>query len=170
MQTLKEKLEQSTQELLSEYLLKTTIYCENKFKEVEEKASWSYEKWMELYSVPLGYMRFDRATGTKVPAMTLSKSGDSKRNEISSLHRMGYEKFLERELKLANLHYQQSLDKLVYRLEQKGIVGNEFEVAHQRLGVNFEVIINLSNGNVVKAWTIIAEGPIIRPHYRFLVK
>jgi hypothetical protein len=55
-------------------------------------------------------------------------------------------------------------------LNSKGITNDiPFTVNSARVGVNFECIIKTVD-ITVKAWTIIAEGPINRPHYRYLIK
>jgi hypothetical protein len=79
-----------------------------------------------------------------------------------------YEVFEAKEVKHANDHYEISLLRLAARLEAKGIKGN-FTAVSGRVGLNFEVVINHVD-TITRAWTIIAEGPIVRAHYRYLVK
>ena len=70
----------------------------------------------------------------------------------------------------AERHYANSIEKLAERLNQKGIKDDtEMIIKSGYVGVNFEITIE-HNGLITKAWTIIAEGPIQRPHYRYLVK
>jgi hypothetical protein len=54
------------------------------------------------------------------------------------------------------------------RLLSKGISEN-FKINSGYVGINFEVVITHDKGQV-KAWTIIACGPIVRPHYRYIIK
>jgi len=91
--------------------------------------------------------------------------------EIEKLEKItsnGFESFLNSELKHAELHYESSLNKLAERLIVKGISEN-YAIKSGYVGINFEVTITHELGSV-KAWTIIAEGPVQRAHYRYLVK
>lgn len=168
MQTLRQKLESNTQELLQEYLEKTRIWSENKFKVAVEHENWTYQQWVDAYPVP--QRNFINSAGERIITYTLSRPGDSKRMEYSSIRRWGLERFTLINEASAEEHYNNSLDKLAFRLEEKGVTGTDFEVEHQRLGVNFEIVIRHSDGKVTKAWTIVASGEIIKPHYRFLIK
>lgn len=60
--------------------------------------------------------------------------------------------------------------KLATRLKEKGVTETtELEIKSSRISENFECRI-YHDGKVTTAWTIIASGPIQRPHYRYLVK
>lgn len=161
METLYNKLKTETQTLLEQYIEKTKSYCVNRFKQMEEMNKWTYEKWVEVHGITF-------TIGGK-QQRTLSKSGHRLRNESYSVVSKGFDKFQEREIKKANLHYEGSLLKLVDRLVKKGVTDN-FELINSSLGVNFEILIKHPDGKFTRAWTIIAEGEIQRPHYRFLVK
>jgi len=80
----------------------------------------------------------------------------------------GYDKFLKEEMERAERHYESSLVKLAARLVAKGVEG-DMTISSGRVGHNFEVYIKHNKG-ITRAWTIIAEGPIVRAHYRYLVK
>jgi hypothetical protein len=71
---------------------------------------------------------------------------------------------------MAIRHYENSIHKLSARLGDKGITKeDEVIITSEKIGVNFHCYI--TSGDVkVHAWTIIAEGPIQKPHYRYLVK
>jgi hypothetical protein len=82
---------------------------------------------------------------------------------------MGIDKFIDKELKKAELHYESSLLKLAYKIELKKIDIHNMSVVTGHVGVNIDM--TLTDGEkTVKAFTIIAEGQIQRPHYRYLVK
>jgi hypothetical protein len=51
----------------------------------------------------------------------------------------------------------------------KGIDINNMKVVSGYVGVNVEMTIS-DGDKYVKAWTIVAEGTVQRPHYRYLVK
>lgn len=81
----------------------------------------------------------------------------------------GQKKFVDREIRLAQNHFEDSLRKLVDRIEKKGLNKESLRIKTSHVGVHIET--TLTDGEkTVKAWTIIAEGPVQRPHYRYLVK
>lgn len=81
----------------------------------------------------------------------------------------GKQKFINSEKIKSENHYQQSILKLADRIEKKGLQKENLKFHTKEIGVNIETI--LTDGiKTVKAWTITAEGPIQRPHYRYLVK
>lgn len=69
-------------------------------------------------------------------------------------------------------HYENSISKLSQRLNNKGITNeDQFIIKSSKIGQNFHCLITVPSKNIsVKAWTIIAEGEIQQPHYRYLVK
>lgn len=82
---------------------------------------------------------------------------------------IGQDKWIAKAEKDALEHYESSLSKLAARIEKKGLDISKMNVVHSGMGVNMN--ITLSDGvKSVKAWTIVAEGEIQRPHYRYLVK
>lgn len=81
----------------------------------------------------------------------------------------GRDEYVAREVAAAEEHYQDSIVKLALRIEKKGLNQKNITVKTSHLGVNIETV--LTDGiQTVRAWTIIAAGPIQRPHYRYLVK
>ena len=69
----------------------------------------------------------------------------------------------------AKKHYNQSIEKLALRIRKKELNESNLKCTTSHVDVNISTTI--SDGNkTVRAWTIIAEGPIIRPHYRYLIK
>lgn len=77
--------------------------------------------------------------------------------------------FPKRMKKEAEEHYENSIEKLAYRIKKKNLNQNKLKVLTFHVGVNIETVI--SDGNkTVRAFTIIAHGLIQRPHYRYLIK
>ena len=76
-------------------------------------------------------------------------------------------------IKLANknaiAHYENSILKLALRIEAKELNQDKLEMVTSHIDVNISTTIT-DGDKTVRAWTIIAEGPIQRPHYRYLVK
>jgi hypothetical protein len=67
------------------------------------------------------------------------------------------------------LHYENSIVKLAYRIEKKGLNLDKITVKTSHIGVNINTWIT-DGEQTVHAYTIIASGEIQRPHYRYLIK
>lgn len=79
------------------------------------------------------------------------------------------EEHIVKSVKNAEIHYEQSIQKLALRVEKKGLDIEKLKTTTSHIGVNIET--TLTDGNkVVRACTIIAEGAVQRPHYRYLIK
>lgn len=83
----------------------------------------------------------------------------------------GIDKYREDAKKKAESHYQSSLIKLAYRISEKGMNIDKIKAKTEFSNVDVNISTVLTDGDInVRAWTIIASGPIQRPHYRYLVK
>jgi len=157
-----EDLRIATQELKADYMVKT-----------EETSARIHANAIE--SLPIVEANFEslnrelKATGDRYYYYN-SRLIDlgAQVQKLREIARMTYGAFLASELQRAEMHYESSLIKLATRLVQKGIVGN-YTVKSGYVGVNFEVVITSETGTV-RAWTILAWGDIVRPHYRYLIK
>ena len=69
----------------------------------------------------------------------------------------------------AHAHYENSLMKLASRIQAKNLNQDKLSMQTSHLGVDIETTIT-DGDKTVRAWTIIAQGEIQRPHYRYLVK
>ena len=145
----------ATQELKANYIIKTIETAERMFKHATEFLPIRREERAIVYK-ELGYNNYDYSRLTK------------EINKMLDITYDGYDVFLAKEIKHAELHYESSLQKLADRLTLKGISEN-YKIESGYVGVNFEVTISHELGKV-KAWTIIAEGPYVRAHYRYLIK
>jgi len=175
-QVLVQKLTEETQDLKISFFQKTEQWCSNYYKILEDRSKWNEVDWCKYFGLEpeihnkkhaahLQFLGFPKGFySTKN-----SKEYQNQRNIIRITLSNGFEKMKEKELQKAKLHYENSILKLADRLEKKGIDYN-FEIVNKKLGVNFEMILKGRNGEVVKAFTIIAEGEIQRPHYRYLIK
>jgi hypothetical protein len=160
---LQQVLTEKTQDLKELFVEKSVEYAGKEFDTLNEKESWSYNKWLEVY--PQKYSAGHCRTG-----ITLSKLGHKVRDMVYMAHRIGRELWIWKAREAAIKHYNLSIVKLAYRLEQKGI-GINFQISATRLKVNFEMTISDKDScKVVRAWTIVASGPVQKPHYRYLVK
>lgn len=167
-----------TEELRVEYIQKCKIF---EAAEFDRKDEWykSLPKhgttdWYDKFKIQYEVSKYSQPGN---PTYVATNFGDnqqryySAKNKIDNtanyLHK-GKEKAIETAEKLAEQHYQESISKLAYRIEKKGLVVANLKVEHQRIGINLELTLSDGERKVV-AKTIVAEGPIIKPHYRYLV-
>lgn len=174
------ELKHHTQDLKESYLELTEKYAREKFASCEAIYPLTYQEKLEKfgvwnkkpnYELPRIADQFGRKVYQMKDVFEISEWGTKQINEANQIVGCwGLEEFLRREIKDATEHYNSSIDKLASRLKSKGInEETEFVVKSGRVGMNFECIINHDN-QTTKAWTIIASGPVQRPHYRYLVK
>jgi hypothetical protein len=80
------------------------------------------------------------------------------------------DEFVKRTLILAEKKYETGIEKLAGRIVKKGLNADCLKkVSGVYLDPNLN--IEISDGQKsVRAWTIIAGGPVQKPHYRYLVK
>jgi len=174
MKQITEILRKETQTLKETYFEMTKKWSQKYFNLTMSRKNWKEVDWCNYFGLTpkvcnkgmscefLGFP--DGFFNTKE-----SKKYDNAKKEIRSLSNMGLEKFIEKELKKAENHYESSLLKLAHRIELKKLNIDKMSVVTGYVGVNIDM--TLSDGEkTVKAFTIIAEGDIQRPHYRYLVK
>jgi hypothetical protein len=175
MKTLIEQLTEQTQDLKEQFVNQTKEWAENNFATVAARLKWKDIDWckymgitpevknagtsMQFYGFPKGFYNTKDA-----------RVLDRLKTEVSRLNSLGLEKYVAKEVKGAEDHYNDSVAKLAFRLNKKGVVdGSNFTITTARIGVNLEITIR-HGSKVTRAWTIIAFGEIQRPHYRYLVK
>lgn len=174
MKSLVEILTEQTQSLKNQYIEKTLKYAETYFNVCLERKSWNEEKWANF----LGVKTQIANQGTSMEFVTFHKgffnTRESKtyynlRNSALSVVYKGLTEYKNSEQKRAELHYNQSILKLTDRIIKKGLNIENITVKTSHIGVNIES--EITDGlRIVRAWTIIAEGPIQAPHYRYLIK
>ncbi len=167
-------LTEQTQEFKALYIEKTKEYAKNYFAFATKQLEKTMEEWCKQFDVEYEYVEYPYAPGKK--SFSIKKHNldyHKMKNHINKLRgviQLGVEKYEEMEVKNAKKHYTQSIEKLAYRLNKKGIVdGSEFDVKTVSIGVNLNITIKHGD-QVTRAFTVIAQGPIQRPHYRYLIK
>jgi hypothetical protein len=173
-------LRKETAELETQLYTKTEEYCENYKNYVLKFKGYTDLDWCEFFGwTPKPYNRM-LPNALSIPSSAFYSKEYSKMKNIQmdiwrfTKNTNGYEDFVAKEMKVAKKHYEDSLYKLAERLVKKGLDLNTTpKVISKRLAVNLEMILEFEVGGVkkrVNCYTIIAEGPIQRAHYRFLVK
>ena len=169
-----DKLREHTIELKEKYIEQTIQWAEKNFDYQIKKSKWNEADWCEHFdlepricnkglsseflSFPKGF--FNTA---------ISKTYDSQKTNAIRIFRLGKDEYIKRQVIKAKNHYETSLLKLCLRIEKKELNLKKLDVISSWVGINLNM--TFSDGEkIVNAWTIIAEGQIQRPHYRYLVK
>lgn len=164
--TLINNLTEKTQDLRNEFIAKTSIYAVESYAAAFELISMNHDQLMQRYGVTITRS----IAGKDASYLTLSKAGGRAYDAARLILSKGFEAYKAKQIKMAEAHYTQSVAKLAARLISKGLNENEpFTIESGRVAQNIEIKISHA-GKTTKAWTIIAEGPCVRPHYRYLVK
>jgi len=164
--TLEGVLYHHTKGLLTIFLAHTAEAADRMFSFYEEINALSYDQLVERY--PHTYIsRYD-----KKESVVLSRDGSRIRDKARSANRLGKGAFAEKMQDAARQHYIDATLKLAFRLRQKGVeIGDNVTVSSERIDGAGNIAIQIkSDKGVVRAWTIIASGPVVAPHYRYLIK
>lgn len=165
--SLIDNLKNQTDSLRIQYLEKTKDWADKYFDRMLEKRNWTEVKWCGYFGltpkmankgiVGCEFLSFpDGFYNTKD-----SKEYRNLKHEIEYLCKIGKNKYIEKELKQAELKYINSIEKLAKRITDKNLNQDNLVITTARIGINLET--TFTDGiNVVKAWTIIAEGDIQR--------
>lgn len=167
--TLLQILERETQSLKEEFCSKTLIWAEKHWDFCKERYYWSDKQWCDFLGIEAEYRHNNWVFPKGFYNSKHSKTVHKERKKASSVIRVDKFTFTKKEEKKALLHYCSSLEKLAYRIEKKGLIESNIKIESASIGVNFNTVIT-DGIKSIRAWTIIAEGPIQKPHYRYLIK
>jgi hypothetical protein len=174
MKNLVNILEEKTQSFKKTYLELTKEWAAKYFDIIIERKDWKDLDWCKHLGLTPGYSRFDREQkNLGFPDgfynKKEAKTYDRLKTEVYKLSSLGKEAYIAKELVNAERSFQSSLEKLAFRIQKKELNEKNLEVTSLHKNVNLEVTIT-DGEKTVRAFTIIASGPIQRPHYRYLVK
>jgi hypothetical protein len=82
---------------------------------------------------------------------------------------MNETEMVKRHRKQAERHFEAGLTKMVERVDTKGMISEKCRLSKISIDVNIEATVTDGNQSV-RLFTIIASGPVQRPHYRYLCK
>ena len=176
---LVQELYKHTIELKELYITKTKESADRTFVWASERKDWSTKQWYDNYNLP--YTLKHQGTDREYPLLDtkiMSQKGYSlvysgmcqNQDKVRLVIKLGLDSYKASLVKDAEKHYLESMEKLSIRLNSKGITDDaKFTITSAKIADNFECYIHHDLG-VTKAWTIIAEGPVQQPHYRYLVK
>lgn len=175
MKSLLEQLTEQTQDLKKQYVSQCETWAINNFSRLQERLTWKDADWCKLMGItPEERKNFKNEVYYTFPSgfynTRNARTLDNLKSEVRRITGWGLEEYLKRERKDAELHYTQSVEKLVFRLNKKGVTDETpIVIKRARVGINLEIAIE-HEGKITRAFTIFAEGEIQRPHYRYLVK
>lgn len=150
---------EQTKALKDEFLKSTEKWAKKSFETIAELGKLTYNEFVEKH-------KLDAEMNYKIRRKIIKRYEDSR-----VIFLAGFESFLKGKLYQAECHYYYSVGKLAVRLNRKGIIeSKDFTIKTAYIRQNIETTIVDKNGKITRAWTIIAEGEIQQPHYRYLVK
>ena len=154
MDTLIEILKAQTQTLKSQYINKIKDWAEKEFDDISKA----------------DYVRFDEVRNKYFKQkFGKTKNEDNKINTNLNILNLGKDIFVNKQIKSAELHYESSILKLASRIMKKQLDTENLNVVTSHIGININTTIT-DGVKTVNAYTIVAEGEIQKPHYRYLVK
>jgi hypothetical protein len=162
--SITEILLEQTSILKEEYIARTKEYADVTFRKCKAISEMSREELIKKY--PRTIINFKKEQET-----VLSKIGLDVLNSSLAIVKEGIEKYKANKVYHAEVHYYGSIRRLVERLSSKGIIqASDFKIETARVCINIETLIRHNDGKTTRAWTIVASGEIIAPHFRYLVK
>ena len=167
-------LQKELESLRVQYIQMTENWANGYFAICLERNEWTEEDWAIHLGIETRIANEGRGNEfvTFYKGFWNTKQSSTyfrQRQEALNIVRMGIDKYVEKERKRAENNFQASVEKLAARIEKKGLDQSKLVVETAHLDVN--ITTTLTDGEqTVKAWTIIASGPVQRPHYRYLVK
>lgn len=150
MKNLIETLKKETESLKTQYIEKTEKWAkEQVVRNVLRKEEY-FTKKISDYSSKMDYYR-EQKFAYNTPSFHFTKE------------------FVTRSIKDAHDHYEDSIQKLAFRIKEKGLDLDKLRIKTAHVGVNIESVLT-DGTKTVRAFTILAWGDIQRPHYRYLIK
>lgn len=168
-------LKKETESLKKQYLQFTEEWAKKAFARMEEKMKWTTQEWYDSYSIKYTMKEIMGKMSPEIDFKEMSRNDVMYKTMIADQRQCrsivpdGYAKYLKDELYHAECHYLNSIEKLAWRIDQKGLKQDNLTVKNSHIGVNINTILT-DGEQTVHAFTIVARGEIRRPHYRYLIK
>lgn len=174
MEKLIALLEKETVEVRIEYLQRVAAWAVQEHKTLVARTAWSDEDWcVFLGLVPRSALDYLQRPYLTFPSGFYNtrdaRKYDRLRNEAIRANRLSSREYVVKAVERSKTNLISQLQKLALRLQDKGLDLDNISLTSTYVDVNLETTIS-DSVNTVKAWTIIASGPIQRPHYRYLIK
>ena len=181
MKNLINILTAETKTLKEQYVEASKNWAIKIYQENQDKKTWRCEEWCKFLGVEPRYKKQMAAKDGKMIEVSVpfypdgffntsaSKTLDNAQKQVRKITNHTEESFLAEAINNAEKHYANSIEKLAYRINEKGLDLNNLKVETAHISNNIETI--LTDGfKTVRAFTILAWGEVNAPHYRYLVK
>lgn len=176
MKNLVNTLRTATEELKNRYFESVKGWSAKEYETIIARLYWGPVEWCKFFGIEPRIEESRYKPGKKeifYPRnfynTSLSRDLYREQEKARKMGNLTAEQYIAKELERAGKHYEDSLLKLAFRIEKKGLNIEALKVSSGFVGVNFEATIT-DGEKTVRAFTIIASGPIQRPHYRYLIK
>lgn len=161
-------LKRETETLRVQYIEMVKSWAKADYARIEKIAKSAFPKWDD-YVKKIERREGQRFADQDYEGQKSYRKACDRRDACIKIVATGFEAYEAREVRDAEDHYQSAIIKLALRIEKKELVKSKITLSTSHIGVNIETVI--TDGTLtVRAWTIIASGPIQRPHFRYLVK
>lgn len=167
-------LTEQTQSLKEQYVQSCIEWATARYENLVIRSKWKEVDWCEYYGleprlVNAGTEREFKSFPEGFYNTRLSRRYDKDWTECRKVAKTDKTEYIKQTERNAIDHYTFSIEKLAYRISQKGLDESNIELHTSHVGVNIETTITDGN-KTVRAWTIIASGQVQQPHYRYLIK
>jgi len=164
MTSLTQIIKSETSEMFAKYLIMKAEWAGQYY---DKQIQWDTKSIREAFGKKTEIKRFN---GEIEVHYSQTKESMNFENKIYAMKSKGRESFIEKEIKLAKLNYEDATEKLALRIHKKGINIENMKVNSVRFKEGDLQTIFTDGVNYVKAFTILAWGNVNAPHYRYLVK
>ena len=161
MKNLTAKLTEETKELKAAYIEKTAEWAKQEILRLKKFVADYNSLLIEHRANRKNISLLNQITELekkvdRLPACVINKSGK-------------VEKYIDLQIKQAEKHYNNSIERLAVRILKKGLNVDSLKLDTRFMDPNIRT--EITDGNTtVSAYTIIAGGRVQKPHYRYLVK
>lgn len=162
---LVETLRQETESFRTEYLDRVKAWAIAEFSRIDLLSQKRYT--YEQFATP-GFVKGPNSWSDYAQGKNYRKAVDARDAALRTVEK-GSQAFIDKALTQAADHYFDSLVKLAARIDEKGLNPATLTVKTAHVNVNLDIVLT-DGEQTVRAFTIIASGPVQRPHYRYLIK
>ena len=146
----------------------TKNWSKIEYRNIENFSNLTQEQLREKYNRT--YNMINPRTKETISRTYLSKEISEKYYYSKEVVKKGIEAFLEKAKNNAESHFQDSIITIAYKLQGEGMKIEDIKATTEYSQVDYNITTTLSDGLITAvARTIVASGPVQRPHYRYLV-
>ena len=173
--TLKDQLLAATEELKVAYLKSVEVQAVRHYEVCLVRKQWKEVDWCRYFNITPRVA--NEGTGSEFLSFPTNfyNTDNARRlrrmqDDVYRTLRLTQEQYVAKQHQLGLDHYHSSIDKLLLRLNKKGITEEtKINIINGSVGINMNLMIE-HDGKITRAWTIVAEGEVNITHYRYLVK